>query len=62
MLPASAAGHRVFVDGRVVEVKSLRAVIACGSHEVRIGSTGTARTVEVRCDGETTLAADSSDH
>jgi hypothetical protein len=55
VLPASAAGHRVFVDGRLVEVKNSRASVPCGSHEVRIGSSGTGRKLDVVCGGETAL-------
>jgi hypothetical protein len=56
LLPEAAAGHRLFVDGRVVEVKSLRAVVRCGTREIRIGSRGTAWKVDVECGGETVLA------
>ena len=56
LLPPSAAGHRVYVDGRVAEVNSSRVVVPCGTHEVRIGSSGTARTLAVQCGGETSLA------
>jgi hypothetical protein len=55
VLPASAAGHRVFVDGRIVDVKNARASVPCGSHEVRIGSSGTARKLDIVCGGETEL-------
>jgi hypothetical protein len=58
VLPESAAGHRVFVDGRVIEVKTSRAVVPCGTREVRIGSRGNVRTVEVACGGETAISAD----
>jgi hypothetical protein len=55
VLPASAAGHRVFVDGRLVEVKNSRASVPCGSHEVRIGSSGMGRKLDIECGGETVL-------
>jgi hypothetical protein len=55
VLPASAAGHRVFVDGRLVEVKNSRASVPCGSHEVRIGSSGAVRKLDIVCGGETAL-------
>lgn len=55
VLPTSAAGHRVFVDGRVVEVKNSRASVPCGTHEVRVGSGGTARKLDILCGGETEL-------
>jgi hypothetical protein len=56
VLPASAAGHRVFVDGRLVEVKNSRASVPCGSHEVRIGSSGTGRKLDIVCGSETALS------
>ena len=40
VLPQEASDHRVFVDGRVVPVKNSRAVVPCGTREVRIGSHG----------------------
>ena len=55
VLPASAAKHRVFVDGRLVEVKNSRASVPCGSHEVRIGSSGMERKLDIACGGETAL-------
>jgi len=57
VLPEAAAGHRVFVDGQLAEVKSSRVVVPCGSREVRIGSRGAAQTLDVKCGGETTLPA-----
>jgi len=61
VLPGSAAGHRVFVDGRLVEVKSSRASVPCGSHEVRIGSSGTVRKLDIACGGETALPEEPRD-
>jgi hypothetical protein len=48
----------VYVDGRVVEVKNSRASVPCGGHEVRIGSSGTARKFDIVCGGETELPDD----
>lgn len=56
VLPESADGHRVYVDRKVVQVKDSRATVSCGTHEVRIGSSGTAQTIDIACGGETTLA------
>jgi len=39
-------------------VKNLRATVACGEREVRIGSRGTNQTLDVACGGETALPAD----
>jgi len=61
LLPEDAAGHRVFVDGRVVDVNGSRAVVPCGTHEVRIGSRGTPRTFDVACGGETAIPAETPD-
>ncbi len=55
VLPESAAGHRVFVDGRVTEVKSGRIIVPCGSHSVRIGSSGTEQKLDVECGGATAI-------
>jgi hypothetical protein len=62
VLPREAAEHRLFVDGHVVPVKNSRAVVRCGSHEIRIGSHGTAQTVDVACGIETEVAMDPHDH
>jgi hypothetical protein len=61
VLPPDAADHRVFVDGRVVAVKNSRAVVPCGTREIRIGSRGTPRTLNVACGGETAVPADTRD-
>jgi hypothetical protein len=56
VLPPSAEGHRVYVDGKIVQVKGSRAKVSCGSHEIKIGSSGTAQKLDVSCGGETVLA------
>jgi hypothetical protein len=58
VLPDEASGHRVFVDGRVVRVRKSRAVVPCGSREIRIGSRGTPRTLDVACGGDTAVPAE----
>jgi hypothetical protein len=57
VLPKEADDHRVFVDDRVVRVKSLRAVVPCGKREIKIGSRGIPRTLDVACGGETEVPA-----
>ena len=55
-LPPRAAGHRVYVDGRRVQVEedaTLR--LSCGQHVIQIGSRGTPEPIDVRCDGELQL-------
>ena len=57
VLPARAAGHRIFVDGRRAKTEEsgdglepLR--LRCGSHVIQIGSGGTPETIELPCRGE----------
>ncbi len=50
-LPASAAGHRVFVDGRVVPSSLGTAVVDCGMHTVKIGHDGREQVIDVPCGG-----------
>lgn len=51
-LPKSAAGHRVFVDGRVFNPTTDRLSVPCGRREVKIGSQGAVRSIDVPCAGE----------
>jgi hypothetical protein len=53
--PATAAGHRVFVDGRQVGEGTDPIVVPCGRHAVRIGSGGKDVTLDIPCGGETSL-------
>jgi eukaryotic-like serine/threonine-protein kinase len=53
-MPASADGHRIFVDGRTVSEGTDPVRIHCGPHEIRIGSAGRLQNVNVPCG--TTLA------
>jgi serine/threonine-protein kinase len=55
VFPPSAAGHRIFVDGRVVGDGAQPAVVRCGPHEVKIGSAGTPEHVDVPCGASLTL-------
>jgi serine/threonine-protein kinase len=50
--PASAAGHRVFVDDRVAGVAGDALRVRCGTRRVRIGSSGKEQRVLAKC-GET---------
>jgi Domain of unknown function (DUF4388) len=54
-LPASAAGHRVFVDGRVQKDGSMLLVLPCGPHLIQIGSHGTQKSIDVLCGREIRL-------
>jgi hypothetical protein len=55
VFPPSAAGHRIFVDGRVVGDGAQPATVRCGPHDVKIGSAGTPQRVDVPCGGSVTL-------
>jgi len=55
-LPASAAGHRVFVDDKVAGEGTVPIHVHCGSHVVRIGSAGKERKVDVPCGGAVDLS------
>jgi serine/threonine-protein kinase len=48
-MPASADGHRIFVDGRTVSEGTAPVRIHCGPHEIRIGSAGRLQNVNVPC-------------
>ncbi|HSQ68320.1 MAG TPA: hypothetical protein VLM85_34160 [Polyangiaceae bacterium] len=50
-LPASAAGHRIYVDGHVVGDGPAPVDVSCGDHKLRVGSKGQWRAVHVPCGG-----------
>jgi hypothetical protein len=57
VLPARAAGHRIFVDGRRAKTEETSDGIEplhlrCGSHVIQIGSGGTPETIDLPCRGE----------
>ena len=58
LLPDDASGHRLFVDGKVIDFKGTRVTVPCGSHVVQVGSRGTARNLDIKCGGETTVPAE----
>src|SRR5262249_23932106 len=47
----SAAGHRIFVDDRVLGNSPDPVRVRCGKHSVRIGSAGMLKDVDVPCAG-----------
>ena len=55
-IPANAAGHRVFVDGRVVPQSLGTVVVDCGAHTVRIGHDGRDQVIDVPCGGRISVA------
>lgn len=52
---ASDAGHRIFVDGKLAGSSGKPVVVACGSHQVRLGSAGRLQTLDVPCGGDVSL-------
>jgi tetratricopeptide (TPR) repeat protein len=55
-LPKGSAVHRIFVDGKTYTASANdQLVVACGHHDIRIGSQGTTRPVDVPCGGEVDL-------
>ncbi len=52
VLPARAAGHRIFIDDRVVGEGQGVWPVACGRHVVRIGSRAKTQSVDVPCGGD----------
>ncbi|MBP9114454.1 MAG: PEGA domain-containing protein, partial [Polyangiaceae bacterium] len=52
LVVAKVKGRRVFVDGRLIGEAPLSIELACGAHEVRIGSKGAKDLLEFPC-GET---------
>jgi hypothetical protein len=49
--PASAKGHRIFVDGRVRGTGGEVLRLRCGPHDVQVGSAGRKRRIVVPCGG-----------
>jgi serine/threonine protein kinase len=54
--PREAAGHRLFVDGHVVGQAPGTFHVLCGTHTVKVGSGGLARSVKVPCGGVVDLS------
>ncbi|MBX3192645.1 MAG: protein kinase [Labilithrix sp.] len=52
LTPPSASGHRIFVDGRVVGSGGAPLTVRCGKRDVRVGSAGRLRKVDVPCGGD----------
>jgi serine/threonine-protein kinase len=48
----AAPGRRIFVDDRTVGQTPQSITVKCGSHSVRIGSSGKTQTIDVPCGGE----------
>jgi hypothetical protein len=56
VIPPSRAGHRVWIDGRLVGGSPGRFPVSSGGHVVRVGSRGVARSVVVGCAEEQVVA------
>jgi uncharacterized protein DUF4388 len=55
-LPPRASGHRVYVDGRRVQVDETATLrLSCGRHVIQIGSRGTPEPIDLRCGDEVQL-------
>ncbi len=54
-LPKWALGHRIFVDGKTEPSETEPFILRCGHHDIRIGSQGQVRSVDVPCGGEIDL-------
>lgn len=54
-LPASADGHRVYVDDVLVQSGASPIKVKCGRRTIRIGSGGKPRPVDIPCGGELVL-------
>jgi serine/threonine-protein kinase len=48
-------GHRVFVDGRTIGSGGVPLVVPCGKHEIRVGSEGRLRKIDVPCGEDITV-------
>jgi hypothetical protein len=57
LTPASASGHRVFIDGGFVGGAGKPMVWRCGMHTIRIGSAGQPQKVMIPCGGVVSVAA-----
>ena len=53
--PASAEGHRVYVDGKLIGIAGPPTLVGCGPRVVRIGSAGKDREIVVPCGGRLPL-------
>jgi serine/threonine-protein kinase len=54
--PAAIAGHRNFVDDKVVGTTPDTVHVRCGSHTIKLGSRGMPQLVEVPCGGEISIS------
>ncbi|MGO8995168.1 MAG: hypothetical protein ACLQVI_17775 [Polyangiaceae bacterium] len=48
----TVAGHRIFIDGRLAGEGPRALSLSCGPHQLRIGSAGAIRAIDVPCGGE----------
>jgi hypothetical protein len=55
--PPAGSGRRVFVDGKVVGEGPGPLVVPCGTHSIKVGSSGKVQTVDVPCGGDILVPA-----
>jgi hypothetical protein len=55
LTPASAGGHRIFIDGHVAGEAPTPLSVRCGTHTIKVGSGGKEEDVDVPCGGTITL-------
>jgi hypothetical protein len=48
----ASPNHRIYVDGRVLGQTPETVRVKCGSHVVKLGSSGREQTIDVPCGGE----------
>jgi hypothetical protein len=47
----TSAGHRLFVDGRVIGETPNPVLVSCGAHVIKIGGAGREQLIYVPCGG-----------
>lgn len=52
----SAPGRRIFIDERTMGQTPQPITVKCGTHMIKVGSSGRARSVDVPCGGEVTVS------
>lgn len=55
VFPKSAAGRRVFIDGKTINVEGERVTVPCGRHTVKVGSKGRDQSLDIPCGRETNV-------
>jgi len=53
--PAESKGRRIFVDGKSIGEGPGELAAPCGTHQVKVGSSGKERAVDIPCGGKVDL-------